>query len=183
MALRRVCVLVLILVLAGGVQAGAQDIFLKYDKSKAKEQQEAGGDAPAIYVKPQKLKNSPAGSVNYKDKVYNNQLQKVSKAKMETLEDWRESGLQPKTAEEIRAYANASRAASQNIMYKRRAALMAHLEKKQFKNATMKSSAQQKSAFKIQKDKQPSSASATQKSIYVKPQDKAKSKKVFDQHR
>lgn len=207
MVLRRVFVLFLILVLGGGVPAGAQDIFLKYDKSKAKEKQESGeGKKPTLYVKPQSSKSSSAGGISYKDRIYNNKLQKISKIKMESLDDWHRSGYQPQTAEEIRSYANASRAASQNIMYKRRAALMAHLERKQARIARANISTQQKSALQLRheqalasqamttegKEKKKNSPSSSfvsakgrpeQRPVYIKPENKAKSKKVFNQHR
>ncbi len=189
MTLRRTWILVLLFAFSASFPAGAQDIFLKHGQAsgaKKPAQEAATEEEPSIYVKPKKLKNSPAAGVSYKDHVYNSELQKASKLKMATLEDWRKSGLTPETPDEIRAYANASRAVSQSVMYKRREALMTYLEKQQFKkiNASAQKKAPRAKAASspvVQAKDQPASGGG-QKPVYVKPADKAKSKKVFSSY-
>lgn len=227
MASGRICIAVFILALAGfalagGQHAQAQNIFLKHGQKdgEPEKQPETPDSAPTIYVKPQASpKSSPAAGAAYKDRLYNSQLQKISKLKMETLQDWHSSGLQPQTPAEIRSYADASRAASQNVMQKRRAALMGYLERQRSKSLKTNAAAQQKSVFDLRQEqaiaaqeqqkiaalngqtaqnpqasqpgKPPAPATAAppqqqqqpQKPVYARPENPAKSKKVFEPYR
>ncbi|MCC6597208.1 MAG: hypothetical protein IT559_00215 [Alphaproteobacteria bacterium] len=199
---RRLCLWVLVFLLAGFGPAGAQDIFLKHNKPTSDKEAETPKAPPKLYVAPKKTK-LPAGSISYKEKIYNSHLQQASRSRLETLEDWRKSGLKPQTAAEIKAYASASRAASQNVMYKRREALIPHLDRQRAIAVNAQLAAQQSAALQFQKKSALSSA-GTQKTIkasapvaagtgaasaarpkkprlvYVRPENKSKSKKVFN---
>ena len=111
-------------------------------------------------------------------------------AKVKVLDDWIESGMKPRNAEEIMAYAQAHRAVAQNLMYERRQALIKHLEKKgrilrpEFvKNdvSSKNKNALDLGASKSAEDDQgkPKKKVLKKRQVYVKPENKAKPTKVF----
>ena len=113
-------------ILAVGLgSATAQDIFVTKNK---------GGDSdakPSIFntVKPNSFTQQQSvvkygARLNVDDQIAKSRLVAGS------LEEMREIGFQPSTAEEMVLYANAHRAVHQSYMYERRKALQAHLEKK-----------------------------------------------------
>lgn len=112
-----------------------------------------------------------------------------------TAEEMREMGFKPSNAEEMLIYANAHRAVHQNLMYKRRQALMEHQNKVEFarvKRDLLKNS--RKAAFKAtaggvskssSKSEEPETPKKTRvlkrRPVYVtkSAEDKAKPTKVF----
>ena len=127
--IRKVFLLFAVLVVAGLGPALAQDIFIKKNTGDSEP-----GAKPTLFNKP---KTSAAGLkqsvVKYKDKIKVKNLKAKSFAKVKSLEEIKELGLKPTNAEEIQFYAQAHRAAAQDLMYKRREALMVHLKKEREK--------------------------------------------------
>ena len=193
--------------------AQAQDIFNKYkgdEKAGIKKDEE-----PTLFVKPDGFKSEQKVdktkfAVPKEVKLKNKQLQAEAAAKIAIYQDWIKSGKKPKTPEEIMAYADASRAYSQALMYQRREALNAHLEKKALKRekerlaklevkkkkdaqtaAAVKAAslkklaakkAEPKKPQKVAQKKAPAKAASAQKSkpIYKKPEVTTKPKPIFN---
>jgi hypothetical protein len=126
--IRNVLIVLVVIAAVGFAPAVAQDYFIKKDK-------ESGTGKPILYNKlPAKPKSSLGRGgykVQYKDKL-EVKRQKITSLKMaKSLDEIYELGLKPRNAEELIFYAQASRAVTQNMVYKRREALMEHLEKQE----------------------------------------------------
>lgn len=115
--------LIILLVLGGFMPALAQEVFIP------KETGAAPGEKPTLFVMPKFDLTAPTASVKYKDKIKNETLKQASALKLKTLADWRASGYEPQNIQEQMALADATRAVHQNLMYKRRDALILHLQK------------------------------------------------------
>lgn len=109
----------------------AQELFVRKDGRAAQ-----ADEKPTLFVKPAPARFSyprRQSVVKYKDKLKLHQQQSDNKIIIDSFEEMRALGFKPRTAEDIQAYGQMHRATSQNIMYKRRAALMAYLEKQDTK--------------------------------------------------
>ena len=155
-------VLLGILLLVGLGPALAQDIFIKKESPEAAE----NGSKPTIYNKPtaKKFVKKQSSSIKYSDKlkVHNQKLK--SAEMMRTLEYWRENDAKPSNAQEILMYAQANRSIAQNLMYKRREALIKHLEKEERK-LQAKLAKRTDSAFKVKEAQQDKKESVSKVSI------------------
>lgn len=125
--IHRKLLLIALLVMAGFVPALAQEVFI------AKETGAEPGEKPTLFVKPTIDLNAPTASVKYKDKAKNEELKLASRVRLKTLADWQASGYKPQNIQEQMALADATRAVHQNLMYKRRDALILHLQKEDAK--------------------------------------------------
>jgi len=158
--------------------AVAQDLFIKRDNGADK------GDKPTLYLKPNITSNSSLGTPykfknRYKDRLRTAQLKKHNLENLKTLEAWRKSGLQPKTAEEIASYASAHRAVTQQVMYKRREALNEHFAKQDLRLARAKIVSQQAAAFKTQKTDAVKPDGSVQDAKASESKSKPKKKRIF----
>jgi hypothetical protein len=170
--------------------AQAQNIFNKYkgdQKVGTKKEEE-----PTLFVKPDGFKSEQKVDtskfmVPKEVKLKNKQLQAEAAAKIAIYQDWIKSGKKPKTPEEIRAYADASRAYSQALTYQRREALTVHLEKAAIKREKLRLemlAAQQKAAqqaaavVKAASLKKLAAKKASQKDPQKAAQEKAPAKAV-----
>ena len=115
------------LAVLGFAPALAQDVFIKPDKA-----QSSDDSAPSLFVKPKAKTSSNAkgpGSVKYSSTAETRGLKSKAAVRSQALEEIRELGLEPKTAEDIKMFASAYRSVSQEYMYQRRESLTAHLQK------------------------------------------------------
>lgn len=106
----------------------AQELFLRKDDGSAKD------GKPTLYMKPREsgfTDQTEHFAVKYKDKLKLQQQKGNTKVLISSFEEMQELGFKPRNAKEIDAYGRMHRALSQNIMYKRREALIAHLEKQE----------------------------------------------------
>ncbi len=215
---RRLAIICGILFLAGLGPALAADIFVRPQeggKSSSAESEESGHPArlPVFNVPPSFHSEKPSDTgqeVLYQDKRDTAALKQNSLARIKTLEDWEASGREPQTEEEILAYASASRAVEQNLMYKRHEKLVAYMERKERQKAIRlakqkeerlvlkKANQTQEKAGDIspsqkphhgeEEKKEPAQSQSLQDSqlkkepvpLYVNPESSASSRKVFE---
>jgi hypothetical protein len=141
---------ILIVFITLGVMAGSTamapawaQIFNPYKSNKNETGKVENKEAPTLYVKPKNLKATPkadpqkqAMNKSTTDLLLKNKaLQAYVNDKIDFYDDWNASGKKPQTAEEINAYAKASRAKSQALMYARREQLAKHLQENAAKRA------------------------------------------------
>jgi len=193
--IRNLFIMFAVVITVGFTPAVAQNY---YNKKTIKEP----GSKPSLFNKPvQKPKTfigEQIGKIKYKDKLKLKQQKIASLTKAQSLEEIHELGLKPTNAEELMFYAQASRAVTQGEVYKRREALMVHLQKQKQK-LQAKIANQQAAALKVPGDtaKAPIQLSAPEKEnppkkakksgkpkLFVKSkEDKAKPTKVFTGYR
>lgn len=183
--------LLFMMVLIGGLgPAVAQDLFIKLNKDTSTEAD--SDEKPTLYNKPivsddVKKKQS---AIKYKDRLDVTQLQNKSEIRIQTLDDWREHKLKPQNAEQLIAYADAHRAVAQNLMYKRRQALIEHLEKTE-RVISSNVSSNTAGAFKVggnvsedSGDETPEETGAERPRYFIKPKaESSKPTKVFTGYR
>jgi len=192
--IRRVFLLFFGIMIVGFAPAVAQNYFIKQDKSPV-----VAGEKPTLFNKlKQTTTNKKKSVIKYADKLKVKQLKAKSFAKANSLDYWRESGKKPTNAQEITMYADAHRAVAQQNMYRRREALIAHIQKQELKEQgrvsnksvgaysadTSKGTAAKASAddAKVKKAKK---SSTKKPKVFVKKSkdDKAKPTKVFNNYR
>lgn len=124
--IHRIFLLIFAIMIVGFAPALAQNIFVKPNKNAS-----ASDEKPSLFIKPNKSAATKRQSVvKYADKLKVRQLKLKSAAKGEMLAYWHEIGFKPSNAQEILMYADAHRAKAQEVMYKRREALRAYIQKK-----------------------------------------------------
>lgn len=126
--------------------AFAQDIYVRPTDGRGNPLSSGG----AIYVKPMaKVTSSQARDSqsqwqaqrdvqqrnSYKEKLKLAMDKKDVQARVDIYNEWRASGVKPKTVEEIVVFAQASRASNEAYMLKRREALISYLDRKRSQEA------------------------------------------------
>ena len=125
--IRNLFILLGLVVAVGFTPALAQSYFINKNKTEP-------GTKPTLYNKlPPQGQGAVSGvspsKIKYKDKLKVKQQKVASLAMAKSLQEIHESGLTPTNIKEVMFYADASRAVTQQAVYKRREALMVYLQK------------------------------------------------------
>ncbi len=193
--IRNLFIMLGLVAVVGFTPALAQGYFIKKNNTEAGEKRTLYNKLPP---KGQGVVSGGASSkIKYKDKLKVKRQKITSLAKAGSLKEIHESGLTPTNIKEVMFYAEASRAVTQQAVYKRREALMVHLQKQRL-NQEYRIAKQQMNAFKAQdaatesfeepsaseKESAPKKKKSKKSKLFVKSKEnKAKSTKVFTGYR